>query len=364
MEALNNQLTELLDTIDIEYYLDREGITYRRTRGSSGEQLNLKSCPVCGGDKWKVYLNADTGLGNCFSGSCEARFNKYSFIKANVGSETKTSDVIRYIKLIASEQGWRPKKRERAIVDDISVNVLKLPDSVEIPFQGKNIKYLAERGISKEIASYFYLRYSKNGHFQYTHDGTERRQDYSSRVVIPIYDLEGTLVSFQGRDMTGTSEKKYLFPPGFASTGKYLYNGHNAVGAKRIVICEGVFDVMATKIALDEEIGLREVVPVGSFGKHLSNGLENDQIGQLIKLKERGLKEVTFMWDGEAKAISAAIKSALVTNRIGLISKVATLPKGKDPNEATIVEVINAYINAETITKLSAMRMISELSQY
>ena len=359
---MRHDLSELLEAIDIENYLDREGIQYRSTRGSSGEQFNLKECPVCGGSEWKVYIGAESGLGNCFHGDCEKKFNKFSFIKANMQGGS-TSELMRYIKVIASEQGWRQKKKVKLDVDN-DTNDLIFPESVELPFQGKNIKYLTNRGINDEIDSYFYLRYSKRGVFEY-HDGSsDRKQNYADRVIIPIYDLEGTLISFQGRDITGESDRRYLFPPGFSSTGRYLFNGHNAIGSARVVICEGVFDVMGAKIALDCDVSLRDVTPIGSFGKHLSNGCGDDQIGELIKLKHRGLREVAYMWDGEIGAIKAAIKSAIVVSGLGIKTKVAILPKGLDPSDAKPSEVIAAYNSAVVINKISAIKLLASLSQY
>jgi DNA primase len=358
---LSDELSELLDMIDTELYLDRQDIRYRLTRGSSGMQLNVKECPSCGGSSWKVYLNAETGLGNCFHGSCEqVTFNKFSFIRAHLG-DVKIKDVIEHIKVVASEQGWKKKRTVRYEVENDTE--LKLPDSIELPFEGKNLKYLTNRGITSEIAKYFYLRYSKNGVFEY-HDGASiRRQSYASRIIIPIYNLSGELVSFQGRDITGESDKRYLFPPGFSSTGKYLYNGHNALGAKRIVLCEGAFDVMAAKMALDCDVSLRDVVPVGTFGKHLSSGFESDQVGQLMALKDRGLKEVVFMWDSESAAIAAAVNAALLVKRIGIKSRVAILPEGKDPNEATVADVIAAYNKATVINKLSAVKLLMKVGK-
>ncbi|WEU67317.1 DNA primase [Xanthomonas phage JGB6] len=38
--------------------------------------------------------------------------------------------------------------------------------------------------------------------------GRKMRQDYSNRIIIPIFDLDGNLKSFQGRDTTGEAEKR------------------------------------------------------------------------------------------------------------------------------------------------------------
>jgi DNA primase len=340
----------------MEQWLDREGVKYKVTHGSRGTQLNVKDCPCCGGGNWKVYLNAESGLGNCFSGDCETKFNKWKFIKASLGA-ISTRQVVEHVKEVAKEMGWRPIVKKSAAVQ-IERPELRLPDSYELPIDGRNLKYLDNRNITGEVAAYFHLRFCKKGWFRYIdNEGEQRFQKYDDRILIPIFDLEGKLVSFQGRDITGTADRKYLFPPGYSSTGTYLYNGHNAVGAERIVIGEGAFDVMAIKIALDGEAALREVVPVGSFGKHLSVGSDDSQMDKLLQLKERGLREVTFMWDGEKAATRDAVKAALEVRKVGLVARIAFLPKDKDPNEVAPSVVRDAFWKAEALTPLTAAKI-------
>jgi DNA primase len=351
----NEELGEILERLDMESWLDREGITYKVGRGARGEQANIKECPVCGSSNWKVFFGLETGFGNCFSGDCETKFNKWSFIKASLGA-LSSREVVQHIKAVATEQGWRaPRLRTAAVNLETD---LVMPESVSLPINGRNLKYLENRNITVTIAQYFNLRMCLKGSFKYKDDeGKDRTQSYSKRIILPIFDLDGDMVSFQGRDITGEADKKYLFPPGFSATGSHLYNGQNAHGAEDVVIGEGAFDVMATKIALDGQMELRGVVPIGSFGKHLSNGGENSQLEKLIKLKEGGLKRVTIMWDGEDKAIDAAIETGLLLRAHGFIARVAILPSGKDPNEVAASVVRDAYWKAETVTQSVAARM-------
>ncbi|MFT4064246.1 DNA primase [Paraburkholderia sp.] len=350
----NTELAEALEQIDIESWLDDQGIVYKQARGARGRQANVKECPCCGNSNWKVYIGLETGLGNCFAGDCEAKFNKWSFIKASLNAP-HNRDVIDHIKQFAKQQGWRPAKKTAVAVN---MDTLKLPESIALPHSGRNLKYLDNRNITGRIASYFNLRFCQKGKFWYTDDdGRRRSQDYSNRVIIPVFDLEGDLVTFQGRDITDESEKKYLFPPGFASTGSVIYNGQNAIGAKRACIGEGVFDVAATKIALDGDMHLRDVVPIGSFGKHLSNGDDKSQMARLMELREKGLEEVTFMWDGEDKAIDAAIEAALMVKSHGIRARVAILPKDRDPNEVAPSVVRDAFWRATVINPKTATRM-------
>lgn len=357
MREGSSEVREILDTIDVESFFDMEGIDYRRTHGSSGTQLNVRECPACGNSNWKVYINADTGFGNCFAGDCETRFNKWTFMFHYIDA-ARSRDVAEYARGLAREMGWRAKKKTSAATEEAKGSP-KLPKSFEIPIKGRNLKYLEERGIDTDTARFFHLRFAKKGYFYYEVDGKKRWQTYVDRVLIPVFDLEGVLVSFQGRDITGKQEPKYLFPPGYASTGRFLYNGHNAHGLKRVVIGEGAFDVMAIKLALDEDMDLRDVGHVGTFGKHLSHGDSegSDQLGQLLQLKQGGLVEVTFMWDGEPRALCDAADAALLLNKHGFKTRIAVLPDGKDPNEVPRSVVRQAYWQAIPGTKLNLMRL-------
>lgn len=356
----NSDIGEILESIDMESYLDREGVGYRITHGSSGTQINVKECPVCGSNSWKVYLNSDTGAGNCFAGDHPPgeNFGKWSFIKSWIGFE-KNIDVVKHIKTVAREMGWRSRKVTSAETS-YETTELKLPESIALPFNGRNLKYLSDRNIDIDTVKFFQLRYSKDGVFWYkNYDGEVRYQDYKKRIIVPIFDMSGELVSFQGRDVSGTSEKKYLFPPGFSSTGKYLYNGHNAMRAEHVVVCEGVFDVMATKFALDEEVGLRDVAVVGTFGKHLSSGSQEggDQINKFIQLKGERLKQVTIMWDGERQALLDAIDAGIKLKGLGLSVRIAVLPKDKDPNEVPPSVVRRAYWDAVHVSKQNMVKL-------
>jgi len=339
---------ELSETLDLENYLENEGITFKVGRGHSGRQLNLQECPKCGRRKWRVYLNADTGLGNCFS--CGIGFNKMSFIHYHLG-EPKWSEVFDHVKAALRDQGWRPKRMTTAAVEDEKA---KLPPSFPLPTPaGENLLYLEQRGVNGELAKHFHLRFCNEGWWNFKkEDGSTGGQKFDMRIIIPVYDLDGEFVTFQGRDITGTAENKYLFPKGLPGTGRYLLNGRNAIGVKRVCIGEGAFDVIATKAAFDEEVDLRGVACVGTFGKHLSAGdpTGNDQVGRFLRLKRMGLEEATFMWDGESEALVAALAGAKLLTRIGIKSRIALLPRDKDPNEVGGAVVRQAYRDATLYT--------------
>lgn len=355
-------MSKMIDEIDLEDLLCWLGIDYKLTSGSSGQQLNLQDCPRCGGTNWKVYFNAESGLGNCFHGDCQLEdrgFNIFTFVQAlSDGSATEARNVLeRY----ARELGWRPPRRSRTVI--LSKD-FRLPASQKItndPSVG--LRYCMDRGFDSNTAMYYGWRYAESGVFIYEdQEGRDRQQWYKKRLLIPVFDMEGKLATFQGRDMTGNSPKKYLFPPGLAGSGRFLYDAHNATGKLEAVLCEGVFDVAATAQALNVSPMTDHVAVMGTFGISLSGSTtdkDQSQIGQLLELKHHGLSSVTMLWDGSTQAVNAALNACQKLNYIGLTSYIAVLPLDKDPNEVQSIVVRRAFetrveANMSNILKLKA----------
>lgn len=252
---------------------------------------------------------------------------------------------------VLQEQGWRPKREATAPVE---YGPVTLPISLELPLEdGSTLPYLANRGFDPAICKYFEMRWCEFGWWTFLdQEGVRQTQNFSNRIIIPVFDLDGEIKTFQGRDLGGLSDRKYLFPMELPGTGRYLLNGHNVVATDHAVMGEGCFDIAAIKIALDKDVETRHVVPIGTFGKHLSYGDEhkNDQVGRLGQLMKRGLRIVTIMWDGEKNALTGALNAAKQMVAIGLTVRIALLPQDKDPNEVPADVVRKAFHEAQTWT--------------
>lgn len=102
-----------------------------------------------------------------------------------------------------------------------------------------HVKYLEGRGFDPDELK-----------FRYGIRGTgpmERWQgiDFQLRIVIPIFDMDGNLVNFQGRDITGRQELRYKCCPVEKAVLHHkhtLYGAHLWKHSDRVVVCEGVFD--------------------------------------------------------------------------------------------------------------------------
>lgn len=351
------ELQRALDKIQVDSYLDREGVDYKTSYGTNGLQLNLLECPACGEGGRKTYVNADTGLGKCFHGACGIGFNKFKLVRAVSG--LKGDELDSHIKAVAEEQGWMPKRERKELIKA----ELALPTKLHpVPIDGKlNLQYLQDRGITIETAAWFNLSYCHGGWWGYKlEDGEQRWVSYDKRIIIPIADLEGRLVSFQGRDTTGEQEPKYLFPVGFAVAGSYLYNAHNwdEERHRHIILGEGVFDTFAIHQAMEGTPSCDAMLASATFGMHLSGGPDG-QIAKLVELKSQGLTTVTMMWDGEKKAMALAVKMGLQLLGLGLNVRIAQLPPGKDPNEVSAETVRQAIFQATALNRMSAIRLLT-----
>lgn len=351
-------LKKMLEDLDLRDYLDTQGITYKTSRSRKGTQLILKECPVCGSESWKVYLNENTGLGNCFHGDHPPgeNFNKWSFIKAHTGA-ANGRQVIDHLEGYLDALGY-VVERERKETTFKALAGLPEP-LVRLPTKEGGIPtYLWERNVSPKVCDYFKLQYSHFGEFAYELDGHRGIQDFYHRIIIPVFDITGELKTFQGRDITGTAHDKYRFAVGMPASGAYLYNGHNALGKAHVIVGEGAFDVWSIQQFLWTQ-GMDDVEAIGTFGKHLSQTSDDgeDQLSAFLMLRDAGLKSVTFMWDAEPAAIRDALKACDLLGQYGITCRMASLPPGLDPNDATEAEIGKAIAQAQPYSKALQMKM-------
>lgn len=362
--------------LTLEDILIFEARDYREVSGASGTQLAIKECPNCGKDKWdKVYANKDSSLGNCFS--CDKRFNMFKFcgwILKQKGGAGTNRDIGAYLNEVRRQLGYRPKAEKPKARVAVADGDFELPQSMALPdLNGKNHSYLEQRGIDGAHAKMFHLRYSMFGFHSYKDEkGEPRRQSFSERIIFPVYNLDGLCITFQGRDVTGTSDTRYKFAGGLPGTGRYLYNGHTAkaLKAKHVLMNEGPTDVIKAQIALSQAPDLAHIVPVGSFGMNLSKTSDgDDQVRAFNRLRnEAGLEIVTILWDGEEEAYSKALEAGEKLMKLGLRVFIAFLPKptpeekaagikSHDPGSVDARVIHTAIREAKELSRLSLLRM-------
>lgn len=189
---------------------------------------------------------------------------------------------------------------KRTFADEI-----KIPGGDLMPYHRK---YLERRGFDPD----FLVR-------KYGIRGTSPFSDFEglnfrNRIIIPVYDLSGRLISFQGRDITGNSPMRYKFCPLEKSLMNFketVYAGNLALGRK-VVVVEGVFD--AWKLGPGA---------VATYGTSMTDA-------QVLTLTN--WNEVVFLFDPEPEAQRKANEYAQRLAFLGVNAYVAYEDFGNTPN--------------------------------
>lgn len=184
-------------------------------------------------------------------------------------------------------------------------------------------KYATSRGLTRAICLRHNIGWCDSGY-------------YKNRLIVPIYDLKGSLVSFVARWMGKPSDdiKKVLYPKG-SKTSQYLFNHKIAATKKTIVITEGVFDAIAVGSCA-----------VALFGKHASK----TQLGLLAELGQTRKLVVMLDTDAQNEARDLAEDLTVVSRDVRL----ARLASGiKDPGDAPRREICRSIRLAEKPRQLS-----------
>lgn len=141
-----------------------------------------------------------------------------------------------------------------------------------------------------------------------------KSSDFRLRVIIPIYDLDGNLVNFQGRDITGKQDLRYKGCP-VAEAGVHhkhlLYGANLAKDLDRIVVVEGVLDQW--------RMGPGSVATFGT-------SMTREQVSLLTRWPE-----VVFLFDPEEEAQEHARAAARDIAACGNKVWVARADLGKNP---------------------------------
>lgn len=286
--------------------LSRQEHTYlvaeiiRETGGKpdgSGKNLILSRCPFCGkeGGKFGIYIGKETirkkpFMAHCFS--CGTSTRTLEKLLEAIGRMdlmiTPTADPsapLENVFLLADE--------EEPEIDD-SLDVVAMPDFYKRTFLHP---YLKERAFCYDDYEYFPV-------------GTTGRLNkrYADYVLFPVID-EGDTVGYVARHTWSKADIENHNRRAGRTGGykilryrnsmendfsKLLYN-YDAVIADQtsiVILCEGIFDVIALtrRLELYDNTG---IAAVATFGKKISDV-------QIYKLQCKGVRTVLLGYDGDA----------------------------------------------------------------
>ncbi len=144
---------------------------------------------------------------------------------------------------------------------------------------------------------------------------------FTNRVMFPIIDLRGNVIAFGGRIMTD-EKPKYLntsdTPVFKKSANLFSLNNAKNSGTRTLILCEGYMDVISVCQA-----GFTNAV--ATLGTALT-------VEQAVLMK-RYADEVIICYDADEAGQKATARAIPILRNAGLLIRVLTVPRGKDPDE-------------------------------
>lgn len=300
-----------------------------------GRNLLLSECPFCGhaGYKFGIFVAADPkkfGRSHCFC--CGRSFQDLKGTLEALGlSELVPKETT---ELNGGDDSVTQLQFEDGDEIDDSLVEIEMPDGYKRTMRNDYLKY---RGYEPDDYHYFPA-------------GTTRGMNYLFKdyVLLEIID-HGRVVGYVGRhtwdkedidewnDTHRRQIRRYRNSEenGFA---KLLYNYDAVVRGKTrcVVLCEGVFDV----IALTRKMELydnADIVPVATFGKKISDV-------QMYKLQQKGVTQVVVGYDNDAKSAISKVSKDL---EMYFDTYIAAIPDGigKDWDEMDADEIYEVFAN-------------------
>ncbi len=210
------------------------------------------------------------------------------------------------------------------------------------------IKYLENRGISKEIIEEFNIGLAPDkmntlylnlkdakytdldlldcGLIKQSENGTDFYDIFRKRITFPVYDIKGNVIAFSARIFCNEEDTaKYINSPEtiIFKKGESIYHIDKALPyitrKDRVILHEGQLDVIASFKA-----GLGEAVC--SMGTALT-------VNQ-VKLLKSKTKNIIVCYDGDKAGINAMMKAIkLIKNEGDINLSLVRLPNSMDPDE-------------------------------
>lgn len=343
-------LDELRNRLSLTDVVGRK-VMWDTRKSNPGKGDMWAPCPFHHEKSASFHVNDRDGYYYCFG--CHAKGDAITFVR-----ETENVGFMEAIEILAQEAGMPvpksdPKAQEKSDKRAELANVNEAANRffrLCLQQQGGTAAraYLDKRGMKPETRERFEIGFAPSGNALLRalkdqgisaemaveagvaakpDDGREPYDFFRDRIVFPIRDARGRLISFGGRSMDPNARAKYLNGPErlLFDKGNALYNHQEARVAcgrgQTLVVAEGYMDV----IALAEAGFEATVAPLGT-------AITDRQ----LQLMWRMSSEPVIALDGDKAGLRAAyrvIDLAMPLLEAGKGLRFAILPEGQDPDE-------------------------------
>lgn len=284
MDELNNKLSDALEEIDLQGWLEQ----YVDTKSGGGYERRLQTCPKCLNDEYKLYVNCSDKVWVCYVCDWGRYLKDATVLMSAVSGRTLfdvRKEVLQAVKpapsgdLTEKLMGVFFKPQELKPEKELLEIALPGADSFNGLTSQKVYNYAIGRGLTHDEVVQYRLRAS-----------LKLRGYKGPFCVTPVY-YEGRAVNWQGRRVEGDFEPKYVSYDDISNwlwPIDDLFIAHiRATG--RAVLVEGTYDAAGMW-----RVGMPGLA---TFGKKISDA-------QIELLRRFGVREVWVAWDADAARTS------------------------------------------------------------
>lgn len=231
------------------------------------------NCPFCDDQRSRLYVNLKTQKGYChneqlpISPSQLFRYFNYSPSAIRSHYAAGLHSLRESMERLVDTNGGGKKV-------EVSPRIRFLSSFIPIERGSRAFSYLFNREIGTKKIKRYGLMDCVSGRFY-------------GRIILPIKDHDGRVISYAGRDYLGQSERKYLFAEG-TKVGTTLYRAEYLKPLRRVILVEGQFPALL----FGKDFYC-------TFGKKLSRG-------QILQLFKTNPSEVIVLFDADADALEQA----------------------------------------------------------
>lgn len=283
------------------------------------------SCPFHQENEPSFGVNLDTGGYNCFGcGVTGSLVNLIEKLDLQITGLHETDTINRHLL----------KKKMEALKDGIDgveyhfkssyeFKELTLKKNRQSLYSKDMMRYIKKRRIGVKAIRKFKIGYMKG-----------LNHPFKNRLVIPVFDENGVLVWYEGRDITDKKKTEKWWRSFNSRSNKILFNLNNIHDYNYVIIVEGIFDV----------------IRLWSYGYNVVC-IFGTEIGadQLIKLYR--FDTVYMCYDGDMSGRRALGKLKKNANELyGTEFRYLKLPLGCDPNDISKKMFKKIFFNSVLIT--------------
>ncbi len=303
-------------------------------RVASGRELAV-SCPLCGDQSRRMYVNAQTAQWICFK--CEERGGIYWLCRKVLDLDhfeaMRVLDAMPYTHTPDYHARTTTfKLTQRRAEEQTQQSPVALPPEyhplteITAPGEYPFWQYLLTRGVEGREVRDNEIGFCLTGFFKW-------------RVIVPVRS-NGILWTFVARAI-GDRVPKVLHPVG-AQPKRALFGIDRLSTEGTAIITEGVFDAI--------KVGDAAVATLGT----------NVTPHQRDLLRDKGVKRVIFLFDGDQAGRDGYLRAAEPMLAAGFAVKVAFLDEGLDPDTAPFEHINWAILHAKELVGIGPVTLNTE----